>query len=131
MRQLDVSIAIIQRAGRILICQRRKDDTFADLWEFPGGKIEPGETPERCLTREIQEELGLTAHITAPFAVIEYTYPNCSVRLFPYLCSVESGEPQALASQRLKWVTPAELPAYDFPGGNVTLIQEIISTLCR
>src|SRR5262245_48676144 len=126
MKHVEVSIAIIHHCGRVLICQRRKNDSFGNLWEFPGGKIEPPETPEQCVRREIQQELGIQLQPIESFPMIEHTYPQVSVRLTPFLCCLVSGDPQPLASQRLEWVEPLLLRDYPFPAANRELIEQII-----
>ncbi|HZK80906.1 MAG TPA: 8-oxo-dGTP diphosphatase MutT [Humisphaera sp.] len=129
MSQIDVAIAIIHRSGKVLICQRRKNDTFADLWEFPGGKVEAGETPEQCLAREIHEELGISVRIDNCFPTIAHDYPQLTVHLFPFLCTIQSGEPRPLASQRLQWVAVNDLSDFPFPAANAALLQDVVALL--
>jgi 8-oxo-dGTP diphosphatase len=131
MKQINVAIAVIHQAGRVLICQRRKNDAFGDLWEFPGGKIEPGETPEKCLVREIDEELGISIKPMASFPIINHTYPDFAVRLFPFLGTLVAGDPRPLASQRLQWVQADRLHEYPFPAASVGLIDQIITRLSQ
>ena len=126
-----VAIAIIVNAGRVLIAQRRATDAFANLWEFPGGKVEPGETAEQCLLRELTEELGVTVAIIAPLTPLEHVYPKFIVQLRPYLCTLEAGRPQPLASQQLRWVDPPALASFPFPPANETLIEEVIARLTQ
>lgn len=129
MKHTEVAIGIIHQAGWVLICKRRKGDTFADLWEFPGGKIEPGETPELCVVRELSEELGIQVTPTAAFPIIDHDYPELSIRIHPFLCSVVSGHPRPLACQRMQWVAPEHLTDYPFPAANARLIGQIIMRL--
>jgi mutator protein MutT len=129
MKHIDVAIAIIHRSSQVLICQRHTNDSFANLWEFPGGKIEPHETPEQCVEREIQEELGISVKATAPFPVIQHTYPKIAIRLFPFLCQFGGGNPRPLASQCLEWVEAPRLRDYPFPAANDALIDQIIARL--
>jgi len=126
MNQIIVAIAVIHQADRVLICQRRKNDTFGNLWEFPGGKVEAGETPEQCLVREIREELGISITLEAPFPIIDHAYPQFAVRLIPYLCTPLAGDPRPLASQRLEWVQASRLHEYSFPAASIGLIGQII-----
>jgi len=125
MKQIDVAIGIVCRAGRILICQRRRQDTLGGFWEFPGGKREPDESLEQCLLRELTEELAISVQIRQAFDAIDYDYGTACVRLHPFLCDHLAGEPLPLASQRLAWVTPAELYDYPFPPANEGLIREL------
>jgi mutator protein MutT len=124
-RQVEVAIAVILHEGLILICQRRDDDPLGGLWEFPGGKQEPGETPEQCLSREIAEELGITVRPTERLASIDWKYPAVAVRLRPYLCELAGGEPAPLACQQIAWVKPAALLGYSFPPANRQLIESL------
>ena len=121
----DVAIGLVMRGGKLLICRRRKDADLAGYWEFPGGKCEPGETPEQCCIRELKEEVGIAVATAHRFTTIEFTYPHAVVRLHPYLCRYESGEPAPLASDELRWVSPEELRQYALPKANDSLLLEL------
>ena len=125
MNIVDVAIGIIVSDAKLLICRRRSTGHLAGYWEFPGGKCEAGESARNCLARELREELGVTVAITHAFGSIEHEYPTVRVRLHPFLCKHDGGEPQALACDELKWITPAELPDYRFPEANAALIDEV------
>ena len=125
-RRLDVVIAIIFRDSKILIAKRRKGDTFADHWEFPGGKQEPGESATDCLHRELREELDITVDHLEPLATITHAYPDFQVCLHPFRCQLACGQPKPLACQQLAWVTLEALRQHQFPGANVQLIEDII-----
>ena len=129
--RVDVAIAVIARAGRVLICQRPAGRTFAGFWEFPGGKREAGETVEHCLTREIQEELAIRVRPVYALRPLDHDYPGRRIRLHPYVCTHVDGEPQVLACQRVLWVHPRNLTQYTFPPANELLIQEAIEYLTR
>lgn len=129
MKRVEVVIGIVVRQGKVLICRRRAQDPLAGCWEFPGGKVEPGESLLDCLARELAEELAITARPIEPLAIIEHDYPHVQVRLHPYLCEYDSGEPRPLASEQAIWVSPAELPRYHFPPANDHLIQELVARL--
>jgi mutator protein MutT len=131
MKRVDVDIAIITRGGKVLICQRKSDNTFGGCWEFPGGKREPGETAEQCLRRELDEELAVRARPIEALDVIEHDYPAARVRLHPYLCEHTAGEPQLLACQQAIWVDPPALRDYPFPPANEGLIEQAIERLTR
>jgi len=120
-----VSIAIIEREGRILIAKREEDGPLKNLWEFPGGKIEPGETAEECVRREVFEELGLTAERVDFLCTGRYDYTRGAVELFAFRIQVRSGEPGNHHYRTMKWVKPYELDDYDFPGANASIIQEL------
>ena len=131
MKRIDAAIAIIVRDGLVLVCQRKDDDTFGGCWEFPGGKQEDGETLEQCLARELREELNITARPTTSLSPIVHDYPEALVRLHPFLCDHESGEPETIECQATRWVEPAQLRDYRFPPANDALIEQIILRLSR
>src|SRR5205809_378239 len=83
LNRIDAAIAIVVRGQKVLICQRKADDTFGNLWEFPGGKQEDGETLEQCLARELREELAIEARPIARLPVVEHDYPQVLIRLHP------------------------------------------------
>jgi mutator protein MutT len=124
--QIDAAIAIVVRSGKILVCQRKDDDTFGGYWEFPGGKQEDGESLEECLARELREELNIAARPISALAPVVHDYPEAMVRLHPFLCEHESGEPQLIECQAARWINPVELRDYRFPPANEGLIEEII-----
>jgi A/G-specific adenine glycosylase len=126
MNRVDVIIGIVVRAGNVLICQRLQQGPLGGFWEFPGGKQEPGESREQCLSRELAEELAIRVRPIKAMDVIEFDYADASVRLHPYLCEYLDGEPQPLASQRAIWVSPADLKDYKFPPANDNLIHVLI-----
>ncbi len=111
----DVTAAIIRRGERLLITKRRAESMLGGLWEFPGGKLEPGETLEECLHREISEELDITVRIERPFVSVRHAYSHFRITLHTYLCRHSRGSPQAIGCDAWKWVRPAELSAYPFP----------------
>ncbi|HET6247581.1 MAG TPA: 8-oxo-dGTP diphosphatase MutT [Tepidisphaeraceae bacterium] len=129
MKHVEVAIGIVHQAGWVLICQRKKDDAFADLWEFPGGKIEHGETPQDCVVREVAEELGIHVKPTADFPEIAYQYTELSVRIYPWLCTVVSGHPHPMDGQRMQWVQAERLVDFPFLPANAALIGQIIAKL--
>jgi mutator protein MutT len=129
MKRIDAAIAIVLRDGKVLVCQRKDDDTFGGFWEFPGGKQEDGETLEACLARELREEINITARPTHQLAAIEHNYPHAQIRLHPFLCEHESGEPELVECQCAKWIEPVSLRDYRFPPANEELIEQIIRLL--
>jgi len=131
MKRIDAAIAIVTRGGKVLVCQRKDDDTFGGYWEFPGGKQEDGETLQECLARELKEELNIRAKPIEPLTPIVHDYPHVFLRLHPFLCEHESGEPELLECQATRWVEPRELTDYRFPPANEDLIRTIIERLDR
>jgi 8-oxo-dGTP diphosphatase len=120
-----VTAAIIEKNGRILI-GRRKTGRFAGRWEFPGGKIEPGETPEVCLRRELREELGIEARIGALFLSTDHVYSHMSIELITYRAEVVSEDFCLRDHTEIRWVAPEELDGYDFPGADEAVIEKLI-----
>ena len=129
MKRVQVAIAIIVRDGKILICQRLPEAPLGGLWEFPGGKVEPGETIEQCLQREAEEEVNLRIRPRQRLPQIDYDYPNASVRLHPFLCDVESGQVECRGCQAARWVNAVQLRDYSFPPANAGLTEQLISLL--
>ncbi len=114
-----VVAAVIERQGRILIAQRKDTGPHALKWEFPGGKVEQGETPEQAAVRELREELGIEATIASEIARYEYQYPGRSPILLVFLRVTDfAGEPQNLDFNRIRWEEPAKLADYDFLEGD-------------
>jgi A/G-specific adenine glycosylase len=126
MKQIEVAIGIVLCRGQILICQRRPLDPLGGLWEFPGGKQEPGESLEQCLLRELAEELCIGVSVLEALPSIDYDYSAAHVRLHPYLCEHLEGHATPLAAQRAIWVKPSDLPSYSFPPANDNLIRELV-----
>jgi mutator protein MutT len=125
MKQIEVSAALIFRDGKLLITQRHAKAHLGGLWEFPGGKREPGETAEECLVREIREELGVAISVGELFEEISHDYPDKSVRLKFFICKLISGEPQPLDCAAAKWVTKAELADFEFPAADAQLLEKL------
>ena len=122
---VEVVAALIRRHGKILISQRPDDVHLARLWEFPGGKVEAGESLETALRREIREELGIDVAVGEEYFTVEHDYPGKSVRLHFFNCSIECGEPQALGVADLRWVSPEELSRFEFPPADAELIERL------
>jgi len=113
-----VVAAVIRRAdGRVLIAQRPAEGLLGNLWEFPGGKVEQGETREQALKREIREELAVEIAVEAPFGVYRHAYTHFRVTLHAFLAQLECGTPRPLGVQAVRWVTPDALDA--FPMGKI------------
>src|ERR1700739_1469450 len=118
LRLLLVSaVALVDVDGRVLLAERPVGKPLAGLWEFPGGKVNPGETPETALIRELPEELAIdvTASGLAPFTFASYSYPDFHLLMPLYLCRKWSGIPRAREGQRLAWVRPGRLRGYPTP----------------
>ncbi len=111
--------------GCVLISQRLPDDTLGGYWEFPGGKVEPGEDLKVALRRELAEELGIDTEIGAEIHSIVHAYPDRDVQLFFFEARIVSGEPQKLEVADLRWVTLDELMNYQFPEADLPLLKQL------
>jgi len=118
------AVALVDADGRVLLAQRPAGKPLSGLWEFPGGKVNPGETPETALIRELAEELGIdvAASCLAPFTFASYTYPDFHLLMPLYICRKWSGIPAAREGQRLAWVRPARLGDYPMPPADPPLV---------
>lgn len=121
---LVAAVALIDADGRVLIAKRPAGKAMAGLWEFPGGKIGPGESPERALIRELAEELGIDveASCLAPFTFASHAYDGFHLVMPLYLCRVWQGVPAPCEGQELKWVRPGQLVDYPMPPADKPLI---------
>ncbi|GAB4374064.1 MAG: A/G-specific adenine glycosylase [Elainellaceae cyanobacterium] len=121
-----IGVAVIwNQQGQILIDRRRQQGLLGGMWEFPGGKIEPGETVEACIQREIQEELGIEVAVGDRLITVEHTYSHFHVTLNVHHCRHVSGEPQPIECDEVRWVTLAELDQFPFPKANVQIIEAL------
>jgi len=121
---LVVACALIDPDGRVLIAQRPAGKQMGGLWEFPGGKMEPGETPEQALIRELAEELGIVVQepCLAPFSFASHSYDTFHLLMPLFVCRRWEGVPQTKEHAALKWVRPQELKDYPMPPADVPLV---------
>ncbi len=110
----EVVAALIWEDDRFMICQRPAHKARGLLWEFVGGKTEPGETMEAALIRECREELGITVSVGDIFTQVVHEYPDILIRLTLFHCTIAEGTPHLLEHHDLKWILPAEIPGFDF-----------------
>ena len=121
-----IGVAVIWNdAGQILIDRRKPNGLLGGLWEFPGGKVELGETIPACIQREIQEELGIEIEVGDRLIVIDHTYSHFHVTLNVHHCKHLSGEPQAIECDEIRWVELADLDSYPFPKANLQIIEAL------
>lgn len=121
-----IGVAVIWNpSGQILIDRRKIGGTMGGLWEFPGGKIEPGETVEQCIVREIREELAIEITVGEHLISIDHTYPTFDLTLIVHHCQHISGVPQPIESDEILWVNISDLDNYEFPTANQAIIQAL------
>lgn len=123
----EVVAALIWDRGRFLICQRPAHKARGMLWEFVGGKVEPGETREEALIRECREELAITLSVGAVYMDVIHAYPDLTVHLTLFSASIADGVPQKLEHNDIRWITPAGIPAYVFCPAD----EEILTKIAR
>lgn len=123
--------ALVDVDGRLLIGKRPEGGAMAGLWEFPGGKLEPGETPEACLIRELEEELGInvTKSCLAPLTFASHTYEDFHLLMPLYVCRRWDGDIKALVHSDLRWVKPIELRNFDMPPADEPLASFLLDYL--
>ncbi len=128
---LVAACALLDADGRVLIAQRPEGKQMSGLWEFPGGKVEPGETPEGCLIRELREELGIETRTAclAPLTFASHSYDSFHLLMPLFVCRRFWGTPEAKEHQALKWVRPRQLRDYPMPPADAPLIPFLIDLL--
>ncbi len=121
---LVAACALVDVDGRVLICKRPKGKELAGFWEFPGGKVEPGETPETCLIRELKEELGIdvVSACLSPFVFASHVYDSFHLLMPLFLCRRWTGVVQAREHEALAWARPEKLADYPMPPADVPLV---------
>ena len=124
---IEVVAALIWDKDKFMICQRPAHKARGLLWEFVGGKVEPGETKEQALIRECWEELAVTLSVGDVFMDVIHEYPDLTVHLTLFNATIAEGEPQKLEHNDIKWITPSEIPNYDFCPAD----EEILAKICE
>ncbi len=122
-----VVAGLMAEGGRVLITQRRADQALPLQWEFPGGKVEPGEAPAAALARELTEEIGVTVEVGRIWDVLFHAYPAFDLVMLVYACRIVSGEPRPVEVADVKWVETAELPAWDILPADRPLVDRLVS----
>jgi 8-oxo-dGTP diphosphatase len=128
---LVAACALVDADGRVLLAQRPEGKQLAGLWEFPGGKVEPGETPEQCIIRELHEEIGVETDIPclAPLTFASHSYDDFHLLMPLFVCRRFRGIAQPREGQTLKWVRPREMRDYPMPPADAPLIPFLIDLL--
>ena len=124
---VEVVAALIWEGKKFMICQRPAHKARALLWEFVGGKVEPGETKKQALIRECREELAVTVSVGEVFMEVIHEYPDITVRLTLFHASIATGQPQKLEHNDIQWITPAQIPNYDFCPADEEILKRIIA----
>ena len=127
MTATEVVAALIWEGGRFMICQRPAHKARGLLWEFVGGKVEPGETKEQALIRECREELGVTVAVGPVFMEVLHEYPDLTVHLTLFQASIAEGTPQRLEHNDIRWITPAEIGSYPFCPADEEILRAILA----
>ena len=120
---LVVVAAVAEREGRVMLCQRLPNAHNGLKWEFPGGKLEPGEGPEAALARELREELDVGAAVGRVRDAVYYRYPDRDVLVLFYGCEITEGAPKTLGCNAIAWVTPEEMAGYNFAGADLAFVR--------
>ncbi|NJK28463.1 MAG: 8-oxo-dGTP diphosphatase MutT [Coleofasciculaceae cyanobacterium SM2_3_26] len=121
-----IGVAVIWNdRGEILIDRRLPQGTFGGFWEFPGGKVELGESIPDCIYREIREELGVEVEVGEHLVTVEHTYDRLRVTLVVHHCYLLDGEPRPIECQEIRWVTLSEIDTFSFPAANVQIVEAL------
>ena len=125
MKIIEVAAGLIHCSGRYLIARRKPGVHLAGFWEFPGGKREQGETLEECLQRELFEELSVRIDTLVPYQIIRHKYPEKTVEIHFFQCSIVEGQVTPLDCAEIRWVLPEELPNFRFPPADRAIIDAL------
>ena len=123
----EVVAALIWQGNKFMICQRPAHKARGLLWEFVGGKVEPGETKEQALIRECQEELAVILDVGDVFMDVTHEYPDLTVHLTLFNATIAEGEPQKIEHNDIQWIMPSEIPDYEFCPAD----EEILAKICE
>ncbi|MBE6855530.1 MAG: (deoxy)nucleoside triphosphate pyrophosphohydrolase [Ruminococcus sp.] len=122
---VEVVAALIRDGERFMACQRPVHKARGLLWEFVGGKVEPGETHAQALVRECREELGVTVEVGSVYMALTHEYPDLTVHLTLFNARIAEGVPQKLEHNDIRWITVEEIPAYDFCPADEEILEEL------
>lgn len=127
-----VLAGIIENAEkRILLTRRKPHLSNAGKWEFPGGKLHPGEQPPACLQRELREELGIDVRVEQPFEIVNFSYDQEHILLIAYRCQYRGGQIRLVDHDRYEWVSPKELLKYDLSAADIPIAQRLCCEQCQ
>lgn len=125
---VDVVAALIWDDEKFMICQRPANKARALLWEFVGGKVEPGESKEQALIRECQEELAITLEVGSVFMEVVHEYPDITVKLTLFNATIAEGTPQKLEHNDIQWITIDEIPKYEFCPADAEILERLVNS---
>lgn len=123
MAALTVVAGVVTRGNTVMLCQRKPDVHNGLKWEFPGGKLEPGESPEEALRRELREELSIDVRVGRVVDVVYHRYPDRDVLLLFYRCEITDGEPKPVDCNAVEWAMVEDVPKYDFAGADRVFVE--------
>ncbi len=123
--EIHVTAAVIVAKGRVFAAQRREGDMRGGTWEFPGGKIEPGESAPACLARELQEELGIQVDVGPLLITVDHTYSDLRIHLHAFQCEITQGQPRAKEHQALRWLARQEIEQVDWSPADLPILPLI------
>lgn len=126
---IEVVAALIWDNDKFMICQRPANKTRALLWEFVGGKVEPGETKEQALIRECKEELDVLISVGSEFMSVAHVYPDITINLTIFNATIKIGTPKLIEHNDLKWITSTEIPSFEFCPADVEILKQIQNTV--
>ncbi len=124
----DVAVGVVRRNGRVLIARRPEEGLLGGLWEFPGGKVEEGETPAEAMVRELREEMGIEVRAGEPIERVEHAYSHFRITLFAFYARLLKGTPRPRSASAWTWATPEELSGYAFPAANQRVLEALRAT---
>ena len=130
MKHIHVACAIIEKSGKILCAQRSASMSLPFKWEFPGGKIDRGESPEDCLRRELIEEMGISIRVGKSLPPSTHQYPTFSVTLYPFICLIEAGEIILHEHDDIAWLPPKQLNTLDWAKADLPVIESYLD-VCK
>lgn len=125
---IEVVCGVVEDAdGRLLACLRPNGKHLGGLWEFPGGKVEPGEAPDQALIRELREELGIEVEVGRALRAVEWQYLGGSIRLSPFLCRILVGIPRPIEHEEIRWCGPEALQELQWAAADVPVLDELLA----
>ncbi|MDD3295699.1 MAG: (deoxy)nucleoside triphosphate pyrophosphohydrolase [Geobacteraceae bacterium] len=128
-KSIRVACAVIEYDGKVLAAQRSSIMTMPLKWEFPGGKLHEGESPEKCLARELEEELCIRVRIKRALPRVYYSYDDFDIELIPFVCGLAGGRLMLREHSAIAWLSPHQLPELDWPGADIPVIASYLASI--